>query len=64
MISPRRGEEINVLPYGRATVEKLLGEGKVQCAIDRIVKRPDGTFTSQIVAELHPVWIASSPSGN
>ena len=62
MIMPRGGEQINVVPYGPALVDKILGDGKVRVSIDRIFKRPDGMLTNMVVVELHPVWVPSSQS--
>jgi hypothetical protein len=58
MIQPRRGEKVNVLPYGSAQVEKILDQGRLLVTVDRMVKHDDGSITNQVIVELHPVWIA------
>lgn len=59
MISPRCGDEISVLPYGKATVVKMVDQGRCLVTIDRIVKKKDGTLSNQVIVELHPVWIVA-----
>ena len=62
MIMPRRGDMIDTVPYGRGEVTKILSEGRIVVTIDRMVKTSEGGFTNQIVAELHPVWLALGPA--
>ena len=56
MIIPRRGDEIVIIPYGTATVDKMIGEGRCVVTLHQIIKRPDGVNTNQVIVELHPVW--------
>lgn len=54
---PRRGDMISVLPYGKATVDAVLPEGKLRVTVDRVIKRSDGTLSNQVIVALHPVWL-------
>ena len=54
---PRKGDEISVLPYGKAVVERMLAEGQCLVTLDRMIKGDNGSVTNQVVVELHPVWI-------
>ena len=54
---PRKGDEISVLPYGKAIVERVLEDGRCLVTLDRMIKRENGTITNQAVVELHPVWV-------
>jgi hypothetical protein len=60
MTLPRRGDQITVLPFGIAQVEKVLPEGKLQVTINRVLKLKSGRLTNQVVVALHPVWIAEA----
>lgn len=60
---PRRGEQITVLPFGVATVEKILPDGRLQVTVDRVIKHADGRLTNQAIVSLHPVWIAEQWGG-
>lgn len=58
MMIPRKGDTIDVLPYGRGIVEKNIGDGRVVVTLERMIRKQGGGFTNQVVAELHPVWCA------
>lgn len=59
MIIPRKGDQLSVLPYGPAIVERMVDQGRCLVTLDRMVKRKDGGITNQVIVELHPVWIVS-----
>lgn len=59
MISPRKGDTISILPYGAAQVERMVDQGRCLVTVDRMIKKPDGTLSNQVIVELHPVWIVA-----
>ena len=53
---PRVGDRIIVMPYGAGVVNKLIGEAQIEVALERIIKKKDGSLSNIVIAELHPCW--------